>query len=87
MRSKGNGTPSVCANNLLKLVRGEVPFGRLKGLDPNLIDRPLAEIAADVQQDAEWLLGAYEPRISVKSIKVEPSDAVSGGFVVSADIE
>lgn len=87
MRSKGNGTPAVCADNLLKLVRGDVPFSRIKGLDPSFIDRPFGEIATDIQQDAEWLLKTYEPRTEVNNINIKPSDAMSGGFIVSADIK
>ena len=27
MRANGNGSPNVCASNLLRLIRGEVPYG------------------------------------------------------------
>ena len=27
MRANGNGAPNVCASNLLRLIRGEVPYG------------------------------------------------------------
>lgn len=86
MRASGNGDPAVCAGNLLKIIRGEVPFERVKGLDPRLIDRPISEARPAIQQDAEWLLETYEPRVSVNAVKVEPSDATSGGFSVTADV-
>lgn len=86
MRATGNGTPDVCANNLLRITRGEVPFERVKGLDPRMIDRPLSVAEAEIQQDAEWLLETYEPRVDVNAINIEPSDATSGGFIVTADI-
>lgn len=86
MRATGNGAPRVCANNLLQITRGEVPFERVKGLDPRMIDRPLGVAEAEIQQDAEWLLETYEPRVEINAINIEPTDAPSGGFSVTADI-
>ena len=86
MRASGNGTPGVCANNLLRITRGEVPYERVKGLGPQLIDRPYSITNAELQQDAEWLLETYEPRVDVTSIKIDPSNALTGGFTVTADI-
>lgn len=87
MRAEGNGRPAVCADNLLKINRGEVPYERVKGLDPLMIDRPYSVVEAELQQDAEWLLETYEPRVEVNAINIDASDAVSGGFVVTADIK
>ena len=86
MRAPGNGTPRVCANNLLQITRGEVPFERVKGLDPRMYDRPHSIVDAEIQQDAEWLLETYEPRVEVNAIIIEPTDTVSGGFAITADI-
>lgn len=86
MRATGNGTPRVCANNLLQITRGEVPFERVKGLDPRMIDRPHSIAEAEIQQDAEWLLETYEPRVDVNAISIDPSDATAGGFAITADI-
>ena len=87
MRSKGNGTHVVCVDNLLKIARGEVPFERVKGLDPRMIDRPLVEVAAELQQDAEWLLSTYEPRVTVTGIQVAQFDGVAGRFSVTAEVK
>lgn len=87
MRASGNGAPEVCANNLLQLFRGEVPYERVKGLDPRMIDKPILTANARLRQDADWLVNTYEPRAEIKSITVLQSDTVSGGFTVTADIE
>ena len=87
MRSKGNGTPAVCVDNLLKISRGEVPFERVKGLDPRMIDRPLVEVEASLQQDAEWLLSTYEPRVTVTGVRVSQFDGVTGRFSVTAEVK
>lgn len=86
MRATGNGAPNVCVNNLLRITRGEVPFERVKGLDPRMIDRPQSIVDAEIQQDADWLIETYEPRVDVNAINISPSGASSGGFIVTADI-
>lgn len=86
MRSKGNGSVEVCANNLLQIVRGEVPFERVKGLDPRLIDRPMSEAENDIRQDAEWLISTYEPRVTVNAINIEQATGAEAGFSVTADV-
>ena len=87
MMAKGNGAPHVCTNNLLRLFRGEVPYERLKGLDPRIIDRPLVAGDAELRQDADWLIDTYEPRAAIKSITMSQSDLINGVFLITAEIE
>ena len=54
MRAQGNGTPQICAANLLRTVRGEVPYDRLRGRDGTLIDRSNVTDAAEI--DIELVL-------------------------------
>ena len=86
MRASGNGNVDLCANNLLRTFRGEVPYDRIKGLDPRMIDRPVTEAEPGVREDATWLLETYEPRATVNAIITSKSDAAHGGFHVTADI-
>ena len=87
MRAKGNGTPQVCVNNLLRLFRGEVPYERVKGLDPRIIDRPVVTADSELRQDADWLVDTYEPRAQITSIIVTQDNAANGGISVSAEIQ
>ena len=87
MMAKGNGAPQVCVNNLLRLFRGEVPYERVKGLDPRTVDRPALVADAQLRQDADWLVETYEPRAEIKNITVTQADTINGGFTVTADIE
>ena len=32
MKASGNGAPEICVQNLLKTIRGEVPYERIKGI-------------------------------------------------------
>ena len=86
MRASGNGNPVVCAENLLKVFRGEVPYERIKGIDPRVIDRPAGAAVDDLAQDAEWVLETYEPRVTADGFSITPSDAAAGGYTVTADI-
>lgn len=86
MMAKGNGAPTVCANNLLLMFRGEVPYERVKGLNPRIMDRPQQDAEAEIKQDAEWVISTYEPRAEVVGISVTPADTPTG-FLVTADIK
>lgn len=86
MLANGNGDPRICARNLLAITRGEVPFDRIRGLASGPIDGPMAESSDELRQDAEWLIGTYEPRATVQSIEVSQDDATSGSLRVVANI-
>lgn len=68
---------------LLRTFRGEVPFERVKGLDPRLVDLPADEARGKIQQDAAWLIGVYEPRAELDRIDLGETGS-GGGFTVSA---
>ncbi len=86
MRASGNGDKHVCVNNLLAIVRGEVPYDRIRGLDARNMDRPAAEAAPEIQQDAKWLLSTYEPRAAVQEVTVTADPESGGDFSVTASI-
>lgn len=52
MLTSGNGNKNVCVQNLLAIIRGEVPYDRLRGLDAKVVDRPVTDAADEIQQDA-----------------------------------
>ncbi|NLH01189.1 MAG: early E1A protein [Clostridiales bacterium] len=85
MKASGNGTPEQCVDNLLKTFRGEVPYERVKGLNPRTIDRPIAESEIDIRQDADWLINTYEPRVGVNGISITTDDN-TGALSITADI-
>ena len=85
MKAKDNGHPQRCAENLLAIVRGEVPYERIKGLDASSIDRPADVAGYAIKTDAEYVLETYEPRVSLNGITVQPSE--NGQYRVTADIQ
>lgn len=85
MKAKGNGDPAQCVGNLLRLIRGEVPYERLKGMNPALIDQPSSDAAQELMADAEWLIETYEPRIKLQNIDLKAALAQSGHFNIKAE--
>nr|DAH52974.1 MAG TPA: baseplate assembly protein W [Caudoviricetes sp.] len=85
MKASGNGDPAQCVGNLLRLIRGEVPYERLKGMDPRLIDQPSSNAAQELMAEAEWLIETYEPRVSLESIDLTAALAQAGHFNIKAE--
>lgn len=86
MKASGNGTPDVCANNLLRMVRGECPYERVKGIAPHIVDTPVRASIDALEADAQWLIETYEPRAALLSLTVKPNGTADGDFVVAATI-
>lgn len=84
MKAHGNGTPETCASNLLRIVRGEVPYDRVRGRDGALVDQPNA--TDEAVADAEWVLETYEPRVDVEGIEANPEALLSGDFATIVNI-
>ena len=83
MLAKGNGNPSVCAQNLLKCVMGEVPYCRLKGLDPRAIGSPMSN-TTEIKHNARTLISSCEPRCRIDDITVTGN--AYGEFVAIASV-
>ena len=86
MKKTGNGNPAICVTNLLRISRGENPYERLKGVSFAKIDAPASQASADIIEDAEWMLGTYEPRAQVDSLTMTADDSESGQCRISAEI-
>lgn len=85
MKAHGNGSPETCASNLLRIVRGEVPYDRVRGRDGALVDQPNA--TDDAVADAEWVLETYEPRVDAESITGSGEAVKNGEFALLVDID
>lgn len=86
MKSSGNGHPEQCAINLLKITRGEVPYDRIKGRDATIVDAPISSAISKAEDDAEWLLSEYEPRISIDNIDISAILSNLGDLDINANI-
>ena len=84
IKGSGNGNVETCVENLLKIVQGEVPYSRLKGIDGDLIDQPNA--SEELISDAEELIEEYEERASIDNISINAIVDSGGDFVLTASI-
>lgn len=80
MQASGNGHPMQCVANLLRIVRGECAYDRVKGIDPSYIDRPQTIVKPLMIADTKWLIKTYEPRVKVDEIDLEALLAEQGDF-------
>ena len=84
MKAFGNGKPQQCIANLLNLYQYEVPYARLKGMDPSIIDLPTEEAEIVAKNHANLLIENYEPRVSVNDIGISYTE--ENRMVITPDI-
>lgn len=85
MLASGNMAKEVCAANLVKTVRGEVPYVRMKGVDSRWIDAPITE-EYKARADVKWVIETYEPRVKSFETSIEPYDPMNGHLGVNLTI-
>lgn len=74
MREKGNSNVQVCMDNLLKIVKGEVPYSRKKGIKRNIVDLPSDAAKLQIVMSANECIDSYEPRIDVRKVRPQNID-------------
>ena len=84
MKSSGNGNAAQCVANLIATSQGEVPYQRLKGMDPKLIDENIITSEPKIKNHATWLIENYEDRVTVNDINVSLDE--SGIVQIEPDI-
>lgn len=87
MKASGNGDPMQCVSNLIRIVRGENPYERCKGLDPRLIDKPYSVYEEAIRKDVLWNIRTYEPRVDVDKVDINALLEQQGhfAFAISAN--
>lgn len=86
MLKSGNGDPHQCVENLLRIVRGEVPYDRVRGIDGSIVDMPEDDARIELEQDAKWNIENYEPRIAVEEAEIDTEIAENGDFKLSVNV-
>lgn len=87
MKAKGNGTPQQCVQNLILTTRGEVPYERIKGISPSIIDMPAEDAGDALRSEVEYLIETYEPRADLKDFDITALAAEAGSFRIDVDVE
>ena len=70
MKANGNGTPQQCVANLVNLFQYEVPFARLKGMDPTIVDSTTDDAEVTAKNHVSWLIETYEPRVTLNDVEI-----------------
>lgn len=84
IKGSGNGNIETCVENLLKIVQGEVPYSRLKGIDGDLIDQP--NTSEELISGAEELIEEYEERANIDDISINTITSSHGDFTLTANV-
>ena len=71
MLANGNAEVGPCAACLLSAQQREIPYARSKGIDPDVMDMPMDDVAGYLDETARNALSAYEPRVSVDTVLLE----------------
>lgn len=86
MLSKGNANPAICANNLARISRGEVVYDRIQGVKFADLIGSGVDAQKELAEDTVWMIGVYEPRVIVRGVNVETTDAALGNVSVRVDL-
>ena len=84
MRASDNSNVVVCIENLLQTYKGEVPYARGKGIDPEIIDMPEEEAEIELVASADECIDEYEPRVETEEVEVD-INTVNGNFEFTID--
>lgn len=84
MKAFGNGKPQQCVANLINLYQYEVPYARLKGMDPSIIDTPTEDAETVVTNHVSSLIENYETRVTVNNITISYSE--DNKMIITPDI-
>lgn len=87
MRSSGNSDPAVCANNLVRISRGEVPYDRTRGVKFAALTGTNLNSTEELQEDTKKMVEIYEPRVKVNSVDIKVTDAALGQIEATVNIE
>lgn len=71
MLASGNAEVGQCSACLLSTMQRELPYARSKGIDPDVMDMPMDDVAGYLDEAARNALSAYEPRVSVDAVQFE----------------
>lgn len=80
MLKSGNADPARCVENLIKTVKGEVPYVREKGLPRESVDRPISTGQMPFKADVRRLIDEYDPRVNTAEIDLTDIGTAQGNF-------
>lgn len=85
---KATGTDRIIQNvrNIIRTRNFEVPFIPLMGINHEFIDSLPQKIKAELADHITEVINTYEPRVSVKDVRIESCDE-NGDYVIAVELE
>ncbi len=71
--------------NLINLRQGDLPFDRGLGVNPDYVDKPIAELSSDIITELEDMMKEREPRVQIAVELAEVLNAESILEVMTRD--
>jgi len=69
--------------NLINLRKGDLPFDRDLGINPDYVDKPISELSSDIITELEDMIGEREPRVRVS---VELADVLNAESILEVTV-
>lgn len=69
--------------NLINLIQGDLAFDRGLGINPDCIDKPIAELSSDIITELDDMIKEHEPRVQVS---VELADVLNVESIMEVTI-
>ena len=68
------------------MVKLEGYYGRDKGIDSRLIDRPMKSVIGEYQLNVEHIIKHHEPRVMLRGLNLSAINAGQGDFKINTRI-
>lgn len=84
--STGLSDPERAAKNvenLINLRKGDLPFDRGLGVNPDYIDKPILELSSEIITELEDMINEREPRVQVS---LEQADVLNSESILEVTI-
>lgn len=69
--------------NMINLRKGDLPFDRGLGINPDYIDKPILELSSEIITELEDMINEREPRVQVS---LEQADVLNSESILEVTI-
>ncbi|MDY5102674.1 MAG: hypothetical protein SPE81_06210 [Agathobacter sp.] len=69
--------------NMINLKKGDLPFDRGLGVNPDYIDKPILELSSEIITELEDMINEREPRVQVS---LEQADVLNSDSILEVMI-
>ena len=74
---------AINVENMINLRKGDLPFDRGLGINPDYIDKPILELSSEIITELEDMINEREPRVQVS---LEQADVLNSESILEVTI-